>query len=87
MTRAAAAKGCAHDLTVLCADARGPHYDRPIRAEQITILNFSDSRQTEIHRVGCAHEAKASRIDPVPEGEEPGLWDDWFHVAPCAARR
>jgi hypothetical protein len=62
--------------------------DFPIKADKVTILNFPDSRPTEIHAAGCAHEAKASRIiqrDEIPSANDP-YGDDWYHVAPCARK-
>ena len=65
--------------------------DFPIKAAEVSILNFPDHRPTEIHAVGCKHEAKASRILRVPalsEAPSPndGYGDDWYHVAPCARK-
>ncbi len=64
------------------------HLDHPVKAARVTILNFTDSRQTEIHAEGCAHEGKASRVHiPIikPDPND-GYGDDWYHVAPCARR-
>lgn len=62
--------------------------DFQIKAEKVSILNFADSRQTEIHAQGCAHEKKASRIHVLAAAPSitDGYTDDWYHVAPCARK-
>lgn len=64
------------------------HLSHPIKAKKVTILNFADSRQTEVHAAGCAHEAKAVQVyamDPAPSADD-GYGDDWYKVAPCARK-
>jgi hypothetical protein len=65
------------------------HLDHPIKAAKVSVLNFADSRTTELHAAGCAHEAKAKRVsalDEAPSADD-GYADDWYHVAPCARKR
>lgn len=66
------------------------HLTHPIKADRVTILNFPDCRQTEIHALGCAHAAKASSVSIQEPGEEPrvddGADDDWYKTAPCARK-
>lgn len=66
------------------------HLDHPVKAPRVAILNFADCRQTEVHAVGCAHAAKATRVSECAEGHEPRpddiYGDDWYHVAPCARK-
>ena len=64
------------------------HLDFPIKATLVSVLNFSDCRQTELHASGCAHEKKALRVGtpgPPPTADDP-YGDDWYHVAPCARK-
>lgn len=67
------------------------HLTHPIKADRVARLNYWDCRQTEIHKLGCAHATKVNLIktaDEIPQGEEPreddGYADDWYKVAPCA---
>ena len=66
------------------------HLTHPIKAKRVSILNFADCRQTEIHATGCKHAAKATSVSDQDEGEEPRTddiyGDDWYHVAPCARK-
>ena len=64
------------------------HLDFPIKASAVTILNFADHRQTEIHAAGCAHEGTAAKVNALsymPAPTDPYA-DDWYHVAPCARK-
>jgi len=64
--------------------------DFPVKAEEVSILNFPDCRMTEIHASGCKHEGKAKSVRPVAADRVPspndGYGDDWYHVAPCARK-
>lgn len=64
------------------------NFTHPVKPGRIAIVNFSDSRQTEIHALGCRHTLKGNHVHEVPAGEEPtptdGYADDWYKVAPCA---
>lgn len=62
------------------------HLTHPIKVELVSILNFWPTTRSEIHKLGCAHEAKAELVSPqdVVPSEDDGFDDDWYHVAPCA---
>jgi hypothetical protein len=56
----------------------------------VVIVNFEDSRQTEIHARGCKHALKGYWVIEREPGTEPtphdGYDDDWYKVAPCARK-
>ena len=57
-----------------------------IGVQKVSILNFSDSRTTEIHATGCNHQKKANHVSDcvTPPSPEDEYTDDYYHVAPCA---
>jgi hypothetical protein len=68
-------------------------FSHTIKAETVTVSYFPRSaNQSQVHKAGCAHEAKAERVGkPENAAEfvhvtETKYVDDWFYVAACARR-
>lgn len=63
------------------------NFSHKIKAAKVTVAYFHNAKNgydVQIHKAGCAHEAKAETVRAYdPTG---ALSDDWFYVAPCARK-
>lgn len=65
------------------------HLSHPIKTAKINWLymGWHHENQVQLHKAGCAHEAKAEKVQSIeiPTADD-GYSDDWYYVAPCARK-
>lgn len=71
------------------------NFSHRVKAETVTILTFGRAaahQQTQVHKAGCQHAAKAEHVGETQSGAqlvhetETIYRDDWYYVAPCARK-
>jgi hypothetical protein len=69
------------------ATATRTNTSHAVRAPFVSIHYVFAVGTATIHRIGCAHEARADQVrDLGAAAKFEVLADDWFTVAPCARR-
>lgn len=68
------------------------NFSHTVKTETVVVLHLRTRPQAELHKAGCAHAAKATRIGQPQNAAElveettTRYQDDYYFVAPCARR-